>query len=253
MSRLSGKVAIVTGAASNPGLGRSIALRFAAEGAKVVITDIDEQGLQACEAEIRKLGGGVVSWRQDVTSEAEWQQTVDRTVETFGKLDILVNNAGIAVLRNMTDMTLADFEKQMLVNMTSVFLGTKYVIPPMRANGSGSIVNMSSILGLIGVPGGAAYAASKGSVRLFTKTVALEWAKEKIRCNSVHPGIIMTNIQNDALRDNPEQFDILNATIPMGYMGEPEDIANCVLFLASDEAKYITGAEFVVDGGFTAQ
>lgn len=253
MSRLAGKVAIVTGAASNPGLGRSIALRFAAEGAKVVITDIDENGLQACEAEIRRLGGDVVSWRQDVTSEAEWQQTVDRTLETFGKLDILVNNAGIAVLRNMTDMTLADFEKQMLVNMTSVFLGTKYVIPPMRDNGSGSIVNMSSILGLIGVPGGAAYAASKGGVRLFTKTVALEWAKEKIRCNSVHPGIIMTNIQNDALRDNPEQFDILNATIPMGYMGEPEDIANCVLFLASDEAKYITGAEFVVDGGFTAQ
>jgi NAD(P)-dependent dehydrogenase (short-subunit alcohol dehydrogenase family) len=253
MSRLAGKVALITGAASNPGLGFATACRFAREGAKLVITDIDESGLKACEEEVRKLGGEVVSWRQDVTSEAEWQQTIERSVSTFGKLDILVNNAGIAILRSMSDMTLAEFDKQMQVNMTSVFLGTKYAIPALQASGGGSIVNMSSIAGLVGIPGVAAYSASKAGVRLFTKSVALEWAKEKIRCNSVHPGVIWTNIQKDAIRDNPEQYDIINASIPMGFMGEAEDIANCVLFLASDEAKYITGAEFVVDGGLTAQ
>ena len=253
MSRLAGKVALITGAASKPGLGFSTACRFAQEGARLVITDIGEAGLAASEAAIRELGGEVVSWRQDVTSEAQWQQTIARTLDTWGKLDVLVNNAGIAVLRSMSDMTLPEFEKQMQVNMTSVFLGTKYAIPPMRDNGGGSIVNLSSVAGLVGIPGVAAYSASKGAVRLFSKSIAIEWAKHRIRCNSVHPGVIWTNIQQDAIRDNPEQYDIINASIPMGFMGEADDIANCVLFLASDEAKYITGAEFVVDGGLTAQ
>ncbi|MCK9246353.1 MAG: glucose 1-dehydrogenase [Anaerolineaceae bacterium] len=253
MSRLAGKVALITGAASNPGLGFSTACRFALEGAKLLITDIDEDGLRNCEAEIRMLGGEVISCRHDVTSESDWQRAINLIVETWGKLDVLVNNAGIAVLGRMTDMSLAAFDKQMLVNMTSVFLGTKYAIPAMQANGGGSIVNISSMVGLVGMPGSAAYAASKAGVRSLGKTVAVEWAKESIRCNSVLPGVIMTNLQNDPLRENPEQFEAFSATIPMGHMGEPDDVANCVLFLASDEAKYITGAEFVVDGGYTAQ
>ncbi len=253
MSRLSGKVAIITGAASDPGLGRSTALRFAREGAKLVITDIAEEGLKDCEEQVRRAGGEVVSWRQDATSETDWQETLERTLSTWGKLDILVNNAGIAVLRKTEEMTLAEYNRQMEVNMTSVFLGTRAAIPPMRENGGGSIVNMSSIVGLVGVPGAGAYGASKGGVRLFTKTVALECARENVRCNSVHPGVIWTNIQKDALRDNPDQYDVINESIPMGRMGDAEDVANCVLFLASDEAKYITGAEFVVDGGLTAQ
>ncbi len=253
MSRLEGKVALITGAASDPGLGRSTALRFAREGAKLVITDVAEEGLKDCEAKVREAGGEVVSWRQDVTSEDDWKETLERTIATWGKLDILVNNAGIAVLRRTEEMTLAEYHKQMDVNMTSVFLGTRMAIPHMREAGGGSIVNMSSIVGLVGVPGAGAYGASKGGVRLFSKTVAIECARENIRCNSVHPGVIWTNIQKDAIRDNPEQYDIINESIPMGRMGEAEDIANCVLFLASDEAKYITGAEFTVDGGLTAQ
>lgn len=253
MPRLAGKVALITGAASNPGLGYATALRFAQEGAKLVITDIEEKGLQACKAEVEKLGGEAVCWRQDVTSEQEWKDTIDRTMDQWGRLDVLVNNAGIAVLRPIDTMTLQEFEKQMNVNMTSVFMGTKSAIAAMKKNGGGSIVNMSSVAGLVGIPGVSAYAASKAGVRLFSKTVAIECAKDNIRCNSVHPGVIYTNIQKDALRDNPEQYDIINASIPVGKMGEPEDIANCVLFLASDEAKYITGAEFVVDGGLTAQ
>ncbi|MFU8763310.1 MAG: SDR family NAD(P)-dependent oxidoreductase [Haliea sp.] len=253
MKRLEGKVALITGAASNPGLGRSIALRFAAEGARLVITDIDESGLAACEQEIKQAGGDVCSWRQDVTDQQGWKDTVERAVGEYGRLDILVNNAGIAVLRMIGEMTLAEFEKQMAVNMTSVFMGTREAVMAMRRSGGGSIINMSSVAGLVGIPGVAAYAASKAGVRLFSKSVALECAREKIRCNTVHPGVIRTNIQNDAIRDNPEQYDIINASIPMGYMGEPDDIANCVLFLASDESRYITGAEFVVDGGLTAQ
>lgn len=253
MSRLKGKVAIITGAASKPGLGNATAIRFAEEGAKLVITDINEEGLKATEEEVKKAGGEVMSWRQDVTSEEDWEATIERTLETWGKLDILVNNAGIAVLRSIDDMTAADYDRQMQVNMGSVFMGTKMAVASMRKNGGGAIINMSSVAGLVGIPGVSVYSASKGGVRLFSKSIALECAKDNIRCNSVHPGVIWTNIQQDAIRDNPEQYEIINNSIPMGRMGDAEDIANCVLFLASDEAKYITGAEFTVDGGLTAQ
>ncbi len=253
MSRLEGKVAIITGAASRPGLGSATAIRFAREGAKLVLTDINEEELKGTVEEVKKAGGEVLSWRQDATSEEDWKATIERTLDAWGKLDILVNNAGIAVLGPLEDMTAADYERQMQVNMTSVFLGTRAAITPMRKNGSGSIINMSSVLGLVGVPGGSLYAASKGGVRLFSKSVALECARDNVRCNSVHPGVIWTNIQKEAMKDNPEQYEIINNSIPMGRMGDAEDIANSVLFLASDEAKYITGAEFVVDGGLTAQ
>ncbi len=253
MGRLQDKVALVTGAASNPGLGWAIAHLFAREGAKLVVTDIDETGLSACVAEIKKAGAEAVGWRHDVTSEADWRETVDRCVATYGRLDVLVNNAGIALLRPVADMSLEEYEKQMKVNMTSVFLGTRCALAAMRSGGGGSIVNMSSVAGLIGVPGTGAYAASKAGIRLFSKTVALEHARDKIRCNTVHPGVIWTNMQQVAIRDNPAVFDILKQTIPAGRLGEPEEVAQCVLFLASDESSYVTGTELVVDGGLTAQ
>jgi len=253
MARFKDKVALVTGAASNPGLGRAIAQLLAREGGKVVVTDIDEAGIADCAATIKAAGGTAVAWRQDVTSENEWKATIDRCTATFGRLDVLVNNAGIAVLRPVASMTLEEYELQMKVNMTSVFLGTRAALPAMQAAGGGSIVNISSVAGLVGIPFTGAYAASKGGIRLFSKTVAMEHAKENIRCNSVHPGVIWTKIQEVAMRDNPAGFEALNKSLPMGRMGRPEDVAQCVLFLASDESSYVTGAELVVDGGMTAQ
>lgn len=254
MGRVSGKVAIVTGAASEGGLGFATARALAREGAKVVLTDIDEAEVLKRAEELRAAGAEALAMRQDVTVEAEWDQVIARTVEAFGPLDILVNNAGIAILKWMDAMTLADFDRQIRVNLTSVYLGTHAALRVMRAQGKGGVItNLSSIAGQVGVPGASAYAASKGGVRLFTKAVAMEAARDNIRCNSVHPGVIWTDMQKVAIRDNPEQYDILNASIPLGRMGEPDDIANMILFLSSDEAKYITGAEFTVDGGLTAQ
>ena len=254
MGRVEGKVALVTGAGSTPGLGEATAKRLAEEGAVVYLTDIDEAGVMARAEEIRATGGRAKGMRQDVTSEAEWDATVDAILADVGRLDILVNNAGIAVLRMIDAMTPQDFARQMEVNMTSVYLGTRRAVAEMRKTGQGgSIVNLSSVAGLVGIPGVSAYAASKAGVRLFSKAIAMETAREGIRVNSVHPGMILTNMQKVALQDNPEQYDIITAAIPMGKMGEALDIANCVLFLASEEARYITGAEFVVDGGMTAQ
>jgi NAD(P)-dependent dehydrogenase (short-subunit alcohol dehydrogenase family) len=253
MSRFKDKVALVTGAASNPGLGRAIAQLLAREGGKVVVTDVDEAGIADCEAAIRAAGGSAVGWRQDVTSEDDWKTTIDRCTGTFGRLDVLVNNAGIAVLRPVASMTLEEYELQMKVNMTSVFLGTHYALPAMQAAGGGSIVNISSVAGLVGIPFTGAYAASKGGIRLFSKTVAMEHASEKIRCNSVHPGVIWTKIQEVAMRDNPDGYTSINKSIPVGRMGRPDEVAQCVLFLASDESSYVTGTELVVDGGLTAQ
>lgn len=245
--RVEGKVALVTGAGSEGGLGGAIARRLAEEGATVWLTDIDEAGVTARAGEI---GRGARGLRQDVTQEADW----DRVLGETGPIDILVNNAGIAILRMIEDLPPADYIRQMDVNMTSGYLGMRAGVANMRTHGrGGSIINMSSVAGLIGIPGVTAYAASKAGLRLFGKALAMETAKEKIRVNSVHPGMIMTGMQKVALKDNPEQYDILTAGIPMGYMGEPIEIAHMVLFLASDEARYITGAEFVVDGGMTAQ
>lgn len=251
--RVEGMIALVTGAGSMPGLGSATALRFAQEGATVYLTDVDAGSVEARAAEIRDAGYKARAMRQDVTSEQAWDDIVGAIVAAEGRLDILVNNAGIAVLRMIEDLTPAEYARQMEVNMTSVYLGTRRAVAEMRRTGGGSIVNLSSVAGLIGVPGTSAYAASKAGVRLFSKAIALETARDNIRVNSVHPGMIMTKMQEVAIRDNPEQYDILTAGIPMGKMGDPIDIANCILFLASDEARYITGAEFVVDGGMTAQ
>lgn len=253
MSRLLNKVAIITGAASNPGLGHAIATRFAQEAAKLVITDIDMVGLAACERELIDLGADVLALEQNVVDEQRWQDVVDATVERFGSVDILVNNAGIAVLRPISEFTQADYDRQMDVNIRSVFMGCQKVLPAMIKSGGGSIVNMSSIAALRGIPGVSVYGIAKAGVQILSKSIALEYADQGIRCNSLHPGLIDTNIQEDSRRDGPEQFAKLGAAVPFGRMGYPVEVANCALFLASAEASYVTGAELVVDGGLIAK
>ncbi len=253
MGRVAGKVAIVTGGASDPGLGRTTAITLAREGALVVVTDIDAAGAEKTAADIRASGGSAIALAQDVTSESRWREVIDSTVSSYGKLDILVNNAGIAVLKPIADLTLDDFNRQIDVNLTSVFLGCKFGLAQMTQSGGGSIINMSSVAGLVGIRSGAAYCASKGGVRLLTKCVALEGAASNVRCNSIHPGFIWTNMQAAAVQDLPKApTAAVGNPIPLGRMGQPDDVANCVLFLASDESSYATGAEFVIDAGMTA-
>ncbi|MGX4676187.1 SDR family NAD(P)-dependent oxidoreductase [SAR92 clade bacterium H246] len=253
MARLLNKVAIITGAASNPGLGYASAVRFAQEGAKLVITDINMDGLAAAEKDLVALGAEVLTMEQNVVDEDRWQEVVDATVERFGSLDILVNNAGIALLRPISEYTTADYDLQMDVNIRSVFFGCRKALPAMIASGGGSIVNMSSVAGLRGLPGVSVYGIAKAGVQNLAKTIAMEHAADGIRCNSVHPGLIDTNIQNDARRDNYDEFVKIGESVPWGRMGFPEEVANCVLFLASDEANYVTGTELVVDGGLMAK
>jgi len=254
MGRLNKKIALVTGGASVPGLGSATAERLAQEGAYVYVTDIDLKGVEAVSAGIRDVGGESRAMPHDVTSEADWDRVMGEILAAHGRIDVLVNNAGIAVLRMIGVITSPEWAKQLNVNLYSVFYGTQRAVREMRRVGEGgSIINLSSVAGQVGVAGCSAYSASKGGVRLFTKSVALETARDKIRVNSVHPGMIWTNMQKLALQDNREQYDLITAAIPAGAMGEAIDIANAVLFLASDESRYITGAEITVDGGLTAQ
>jgi NAD(P)-dependent dehydrogenase (short-subunit alcohol dehydrogenase family) len=263
MGRVTGKVALVTGGAS--GIGRSCAERLAEEGAIIVVTDLqDDKGAETVEA-IRAAGGQASYLHHDVTSEAAWVSVIAEVKKTHGRLDILVNNAGIAISGSIIEMSLADFQKQNAVNIDGVFLGTKHSIPLMRTSGQGgSIINMSSVAGLKGSAILAGYCASKGAVRLFTKSVALECAtaRDGIRVNSVHPGIIETPIWDDIMGtgepgDNarpsrPATLDAMTAdAVPVGKKGYPLDIANGVLWLASEESGYVTGAELVIDGGFS--
>lgn len=251
---LNGKTAIVTGAASAAGLGFASARMMARAGASVMLTDIAFEAVQARAQELADEGLSIAAMAQDVTSVEGWDAVVAATVERFGKLDILVNNAGIAVLKWIDALEPADWQRQIDVNMTSVYLGCRAAMKQMREQGhGGSLVNFSSVAGLVGIPGAAAYAASKGGVRIMTKAIAMECATENIRVNSIQPGVIWTDMQQVAIRDNPDQYDAINASIPMGRMGEPDDIAAMVTFLASDASKYITGGEFTVDGGLTAR
>lgn len=250
--RVAGKVVIVTGAASNPGLGHSSAMTLAHEGARLVVTDLDADGAEGCAESIRKLGGEAFSLPHDVTSEKRWTEVVAATVETFGRLDVLVNNAGIAVLKPLADLSLDDWNRQISVNLTSTFLGCKNAALAMGKSGGGSIINLSSVAGLIGLPSCSAYAASKGGVRLMTKALAAELGRENIRCNSVHPGVIWTNMQANARGGSREAAEQSSSMLPLGRLGQPQDIANIILYLASDESNYVTGAEFVVDAGMTA-
>ena len=247
------KSIIVTGAASAGGLGFAAARLLAREGHAVTLTDLDGDNAAARAEELRAEGLTATGLAQDVTDEAGWAALVDRVKNETGRIDGLVNNAGIAVLKWTADLDVDSWDRQINVNLKSVYLGCRAVLPVMQEQGSGSIVNLSSIAGLVGVPGASAYAASKGGVRLYSKALALEVAKQGIRVNSVHPGVIWTDMQKVAIEDNPDQYDVINAAIPMGRMGEPDDIGNMIAFLISDRARYVTGGEFVVDGGLTAQ
>lgn len=252
--RVRGKVAIVTGAAM--GIGRSCAQLLSREGARVVVTDVDAVKGEAAAQEICAAGGEAVFIKHDVSSEGDWKDVIARTLEAFGRLDVLVNNAGITVTKNVEETSLAEWRKLMSINSDGVFLGTKYAFAEMKRSGGGSIVNMSSILGLVGFANAAAYTASKGAIRLLAKASALAGAKFGVRVNSVHPGYIDTPMLRDYLRTFPDERAALqaaNALHPLGHIGEPDDIAYGVLYLASDESKFVTGTELVIDGGYTAQ
>ncbi|GGC02766.1 dehydrogenase [Novosphingobium endophyticum] len=253
MGRLDGKITLVTGAASDRGLGGATARRFAEEGAFIYVSDLDANGAEATAQSIRAAGGQAEAMAHDVASEEEWDRIFAAIEKGHGRLDVLVNNAGIAVLKPIGELTAADWTRQNRINLDSVFYGTQRAVALMRKVGQGgSIINLSSIAGIAGVPMCGAYGAAKGGVRIFSKVIAMECAAENIRCNSVHPGMIETAMQDVARKDNPEGFEQIVASIPMRRLGEPRDIANMNLFLASDESRYITGAEFVVDGGVTA-
>ena len=247
MGRLDGKVALISGGAR--GQGAVEAKLFASEGANVVFGDILDAEGKAVEADIRQAGGEATYIHLDVTQETDWQQAVATAVNTYGKLDILVNNAGILRRESIEETSKELWDTVLSVNATGVFLGTKYAIPAMRAAGGGSIVNISSVSGMVAL-GAPAYNASKGAVRVFTKVTASQHAKDNIRCNSIHPGPIdtpMTQTSNTARRQA-----IVDA-VPLGRYGTSEDIAYGVLYLASDEANYVTGSELVIDGGYIAQ
>jgi 3(or 17)beta-hydroxysteroid dehydrogenase len=253
MNRVAGKVAVVTGAAS--GMGKAISILLALEGAKVTLADINEAGgKQAAEA-IKKAGGEAIFVKLDVTQENDWASVMKTTVERFGKLDILVNCAGIFFGKSIEDTTLAEWRHVIAINLDGVFLGTKYAIAPMKKNGGGSIINMSSAGGIVGTANSSPYNASKGGVRLLTKASAIEFSKAghdyNIRVNSVHPGVIKTPM-TEWLQNDAAGADAIIKEQPIGYFGEPEDVANGVLFLASDDSRYMTGSELVIDGGWTA-
>jgi NAD(P)-dependent dehydrogenase (short-subunit alcohol dehydrogenase family) len=248
--RLQGKVAVISGAAH--GMGEVEAKLFAKEGAKVVIADILENEAQQVVAAITGAGGEALFVRLDVTKEEDWQEVVSTTVARLGKLDILVNNAGISGTYTSDLMSTEAWDRIMAINARGVFLGMKYAIPAMQKAGGGSIVNISSISGVVGQDyTHMAYNASKGAVRIMTKSAAVQYARDGIRVNSVHPGVMpaMRTSRGSAM---PETRQRMLAQVPMGREGRREEVGYAVLFLASDEASYITGTELVVDGGFLA-
>lgn len=255
MNRVTGKVAIVTGAAS--GIGRAIALLLAKEGAKVIVSDINEVDGKKVAEEVLSSGGEAIFMKHDVTSETNWEEVTRTTLERFGKLDVLVNVAGVSFLKSVDDTSLEEWRWLMSVNLDGVFLGTKYAATAMKKSGGGSIINISSAGGIVGTINASAYATSKGGVRILTKATALEFSKAgygyNIRVNSVHPGAIEGTRMSSPLKDSPSLREEMLSWHPIGYLGEPNDIAYGVLYLASDESKFVTGAELVIDGGWTAR
>ena len=248
--RLENKVAMISGGAR--GMGAVEARLFAQEGAKVIIGDMLEEEGRKVEAEINETGGECVFVPLDVTNEDDWQAAVNEAVSRFGRLDILVNNAGIYRAHDVLETTSAEWDQVMDINAKGVFLGTKYAIPEMRKAGGGSIVNISSVAGLVGSKQTTAYTASKGAVRLLTKSTAIQYASEGIRANSIHPGTIETPMTEGLLANPGNREDRMNRT-PLKRLGTPEDVAYGALYLASDEASFVTGSELVIDGGRTAE
>jgi NAD(P)-dependent dehydrogenase (short-subunit alcohol dehydrogenase family) len=254
MARIEGKIALVTGATA--GIGIAVALRLAEEGAHVFVSGRNKEAGNDVVAKIIKAKGQATFLPIDVAQEADWQTALKSIEEAHGRLDILVSNAGITMWQDIEHTALEDWRSIMAVNVDGVFLGTKHVIPLMRGSGGGSIVNISSVLGITGIAKRAAYTSSKGAVRLFTKCAALECAEYGIRVNSIHPAFIHTPMLEDAamsmygdVATGKAEFGKLH---PIGHVGEPIDIANGVLYLVSDESAFTTGAELVIDGGYTA-
>ncbi len=254
MDRVKGKVAVVTGGGG--GLGRAEARLLAGEGASVVVTDLDEAAVQKVADEINTQGGKAVSIKHDVSSAADWDRVMQKTLEEFGRLDVLVNNAGVILYKKIEDISLAEWRWLMSVNLDGVFLGTRSAIEAMKKGGGGSIINIASTAGLIGNPDASAYHASKGGVRSFSKAAAIEFSKAgygyNIRVNSIYPGVINTRMAED-LRKDEAKYKTAVSWHPIGHFGEPEDVAYGVLYLASDESKFLTGSELVIDGGWTAR
>lgn len=255
MNRLTGKVVIITGGAL--GIGRACALRMAEQGASVAVFDLLDSAGGALIADLAARGLSARYWTVDVSKEAQVHTAIDAVVAHFGRLDVLVNNAGIAGVSKPThEVTEEEWDRVQAVNVKGVFFGVKHAIPHLKRAGGGSIINLSSIYGLVGAPDVPPYHASKGAVRLMTKTDAMFYAADRIRVNSIHPGFIWTPMVEGFLASQADVaaarqgFDALH---PLGHIGEPDDVAMGVVYLASDEAKFVTGAELVIDGGYTAR
>ena len=246
--RVEGKIAFITGGGS--GMGREHAILMAEEGASVIVTDVNEAGGRETIAMINAKGGQSLFINFDVSSEAAWQAAVNQAVSTFGRVDILVNNAGIFMVKMIADTSSEDLDRMLNINVKGVFYGCKHILPAMQKAGGGSIINISSIYGVIGAPAASAYQASKGAVRILTKSVAVEYAQYNIRCNSIHPGAIRTPMTKDLMSSEEATKALLASTI-LRRPAEPREVSWPVLFLASSEASYITGAEIMVDGGYT--
>ncbi len=250
MKRLEGRVAIVTGAAS--GIGKATAMRLAEEGAAVLVTDIQVEAGEATVKEIMAAGHRAAFFRHDVTSEEEWEAACAKAVEAFGALDIVVNNAGMGDIKPIEETTMEEWDRTIAIDQTGVFLGMKVPAPHLKKSEHASIINISSIFGTSGGFGTSpAYHAAKGAVRTLTKNSALHWATEGIRVNSVHPGFIETPILESAR--GSEFWDAMTALTPMAHLGQPADIAAGVAYLASDDAKFVTGLELYIDGGYMAR
>jgi len=256
MGRVQDKVAIVTGAAH--GIGRATALLLAQEGAAVAVTDVNTEAAEAVTELINGSGGKARTWKLDVSQEAEVAAVITEVAKAFGRLDILVNNAGISGANGTAEeISETEWDKVMNTNAKGTFLCTKHAVPLMRRAGGGSIVNLSSVYGIVGSHNVAAYHASKGAIRIMSKTDALAFAEDRIRVNSVHPGFIWTPMLEAGAQVPgvaPEAVRSAMAKLhPLRTLGEPEDVAHGILYLASDEAKFVTGSELVIDGGYTAR
>lgn len=248
MGRLDGKVAIITGAAN--GQGATEAALFAKEGAKVVATDLEIEALQEVVDQIRANNGESIAIQHNVASEEEWKSVVAKVIEAFGKIDVLVNNAGVSEPRTLLDISMDQWQKVMDIDLTGCVLGMKNTIPEMQKAGGGSVINISSIGGLVGMAGTSPYTAAKGALRSLSKAAAVEYAKQNVRVNSVHPGIVVTPMIEEYFDEQVKQYYESLTQLPR--LGKPEDIAYGVLYLASDESSFMTGSEMVIDGGWTA-